>query len=616
MGSTQTRLPRVRVWLPLRLPTLAVALSLCLPSLAPSLGEGSARADIHVRVKGATRIDAHTARAAGRLVVSGVVIDDTARPVPGARIELTFTRAASTVALLGASAESCSESGARPVLERADALALPTDDAARFCARLTLPVDRYVAHLESHAPGLYDDTRLDFAVDLALAPLTLRFDPERATLSLDDDNTPLEVIASTEDDGVTTAAVGIGLSLSNEVGTAIGAATTNGSGRAQFTVDPALLGPPGRGELRVAFGGSADSGPSASALQIERRTHVDLLAPEAYDERLPAGAPEDGVRVLVVAVPRCASRGCPGPVTGTIEARSGDAIVGAASLERGEARVVATFAPPSTGGAEAPLRLRYVPDAPWLLPGSELAVTLPLKPPAPWKKVPLVLAALGVIAWLVLARLPPPTRALALPGRRPPSSLPEAGVEIVREAPAGHGWAGRLRDAHDGSAIVSGRVTVERPGFQGVELMAQALTDDAGVFVVPPIESLPGDLLTAEGALHAPLRRPLPPPGQLDVALVTRRRALLDGLVAWARRRGRPFDAKPDPTPGHVRRAGATELPIGRWADALERAAYGAAPVDERAQAAVERLEPAESPEGAAAPTRNLETRGGPLGPR
>jgi hypothetical protein len=597
----------VRAQLP---PAAAAAFTL---TLALALMPALASADNHVRVKGTTRIDAHAARSAGRLVVSGTVIDDTARPVAGARVLLTFTRAASTVPLLGASADACSEGGARPVLERADALTLPSDDAARFCVRLTLPVDRYVARLESHAPGLYDDARLELAVDLALAPLTLRFDPERAILPLDDDKTLLEVIASTEDDGVTVAAVDIPLTLSNEAGTPIGTAMTNGSGRARFSVDSARLGPPGRGELRVAFAGGADSGPSAHTLQVERRTRVDLSAPEAHEERLPPGVPEDGVKVLVLAVPRCASHGCTGQATGTIEARIGDAIVGAASLEGGETHLVATFA--ATAGTEVPLRLRYVPDAPWLLPGGDLGVTLPLKPPAPWKKVPLALAAFVAIAWLVLARLPQRRPAAGRPSKHPPA-VPEAGVHLVRQAPVGHGWGGRLHDAHDGFPIAGGRVAVERPGFERVAVMAQALTDAAGAFVLPPVEVRPGDVLAAEGAFHAALRRPLPPAGELDVALVLRRRAVLDRLVAWARRRGRPFDARPEPTPGQVRRAGATELPIARWADAVERAAYGGAPVDARAQAEVERLEPPDRPEPADPPGNDARGRRGPPGPR
>jgi hypothetical protein len=561
----------------------------------------------HIRIKGTARIDAHAARArarsSGELVLSGTIVDDVAHPIAGARVVVGIARAtapASAATLVGASPEACSDAAPRPVLERGDLLSLPTDDAARFCVRLTLPTDRYVIHVESQATGLVDGARLDLAVDLALDPVTLRFDPERPLLSLDEEAAMLEVVAATEDDGVTTAAVGIPLVLSNEAGTALGSTMTNASGRARFAVDPARLGPPGKGELRVSFAGSNDAGPSTQGMQIERRTHVSLVAVEAVDGVLPVGSPEDSVVVHVRAPLRCAERGrspgaaCAGSPSGTIEARVGDVIVGAAALQRGEARVVSTFDMPAAN--EATLVLRYVPDAPWYQVGGELALTLPMRAPSPWKKVPLALAGLAMIAWLVVARLPSRARAAtdAGSGVPLPPLHPEARVDLVRASPAAQGWTGRVRDAHEGVAVGHARVVVERPTFQGVEVLGEARSDPTGAFVLPPIETRPGDVLRAEGPVHATLRRPLPPSGELEVALVFRKRALLDRLVAWARRRGRPFDSDGEPTPGHVRRVAVAEVSVARWAEAVERAAYGGGVVDEQAQGDVDRLAPPE----------------------
>jgi hypothetical protein len=588
----------------IRLAVISFALALALAAslaLVPFAAFASPRSPANrVRVKGTARIDAQAGRYAGKLVLSGTVLDDAAHPIADARLTVGIERAISpggTATLTGASPESCSDGAPRPMLERLqrlerwDLLSLPTDAAARFCARLTLPTDRYVVHLESQPTALVDGARLDLAVDLALEPVTLRFDPERSLLSLDDEGTGLEVVASTEDDGVTTAAVGIPLVLANEVGTTLASAMTNASGRARFTVDAARLGPPGKGELRVSFSGSSDAGPSTHAMPIERRTRVALSSSDAVDGALPVGSPEDGVALAVRAEPRCAPRGCTGSPTGTIEARLGEAIVGAAPLDRGKARLVLSFAMPASN--EAALRLRYVPDAPWYQPGGELALTLPMRAPSPWKKVPLALAGLAVIAWLVLARLPLRAPATLAPGGAgPPDLPPEARVELVRAGPAARGWTGRVRDAHDGFALPRARIAIERPGFHSTERMAQAMSDPAGAFVLPPVEARPGDVLYAEGALHATLRHPLPPAGELDVALVLRKRAVLDRLVAWARRRGKPFDAQPEATPGHVRRAAAAELAVALWADAVERAAYGAGVVNEEAQREVDRLAP------------------------
>ncbi|HEX3344963.1 MAG TPA: hypothetical protein VHS09_10340 [Polyangiaceae bacterium] len=557
----------------------------------PGAGEGAPR----VHIKGSARIEAHTARASGKLVVSGTVLDDAGRPIAGARVAVGLGRGASpagTATLAGASPDACSEGAPPPVLERGDLLSLPTDDAARFCVRLALPTDRYVVHLESPATGFVDGARLDLAVDLALEPVTLRFEPERSVVSLDDETTLFEVVASTEDDGVTTAAVGIPLVLTNEEGTPLGSAMSNASGRARFPVDAARLGPPGRGELRVSFAGSADAGPTTHAMQVERRTHVDLTSSDAIDGRLPVGSPEEGAPVHVRAVPRCARRGCVATPTGTVEARDADGIVGAAPLAGGAARVVATFAMPAA--SEAPLRVRYVPDAPWFQSGGELALTLPMRAPSPWKKVPLVLAGLAALAWLILARLPSRRAAARPAGARTSTLHPEAGVALVRAGPAARGWTGRVHDAHDGFGVAGARVAIERPGFHAVEVVVAVTTNADGVFVLPPVDAQPGDRLLAEAPVHAALRRPVPPAGELDVALVLRKRALLDRLVAWARRRGKPFDARVEPTPGHVQRAAASELAVARWAEAVERAAYGEGVVDEAAQEAVDRLAPAE----------------------
>jgi hypothetical protein len=165
----------------------------------------------------------------------------------------------------------------------------------------------------------------------------------------------------------------------------------------------------------------------------------------------------------------------------------------------------------------------------------------------------------------------------------------------VRAGPAAQGWTGRLRDAHDDYAIAGARVAVERRGFDRIDVLAEARTDAAGAFALPlppGVSPQPGDELACEGPLHGQLRRPVPEPGELDVALVLRKRALLDRLVAWARRRGLPYDARPEPTPGHVRRAAGGEFTVARWADAVERAAFGGQVVDARAEGEIERLGP------------------------
>jgi len=123
-------------------------------------------------------------------------------------------------------------------------------------------------------------------------------------------------------------------------------------------------------------------------------------------------------------------------------------------------------------------------------------------------------------------------------------------------------------------------------------VIASAHANDMGRFELRAASVGEFDELVVEGLLHAELRQPVPPCGELDISLVLRKRKLIDRLVTWAKKRGRPFDAAPEPTPGHVRRAAGADFGTARWADAVEKAAYGGDDVDARVEAEVDRLAP------------------------
>jgi hypothetical protein len=572
----------------------------------------TAQAAPRVRLKGTAHLDVHVARDGADLVISGRVIDDASRPVLGARVGVVFVAtlaAGASVhppfgAPIPASAalpQPCSELDVRPQLDSGGRLVLPTDDVARFCVRVSLASPQCVARMEALASRLVEGSTLDVPLDASRNAVTLRFDPEPSSLSLDDESTELTVVAATDEDGVTAAASGLRVSLSNEAGVRLADETTDPTGRARFRVDSARLGALGEGELRLTFDGDAAAAPAVYAQRVQRRTRVDLVAPSVVEGRLPAGWPEDGVNVQVLAAPRCARLGCRGAPTGMIEARLGEHhVIGAASLERGEARLAMTFAAPpldrvaTTGSAapEVPIMLRYLPDAPWFEAAGEKMLVLPVRGPSPWRKVPLVLAASAVVAWLALVRSSarPRVRRRAPLLRRPaPRGEP---VQLVRAAPRSQGWTGGVTDAHDGTPVSHARVAIERPRFERVDIVAEVVSDPDGRFALPRVDTRPEDQLVVRGRLHAMIRGPLPPCGELAVALVLRRRALLDQLVSWARRRGTPYDTLPEPTPGHVWQTAASDVTVARWARALEHAAYSGVVVDEDAQVEVDRLAP------------------------
>ncbi len=603
-----------------------------------------------VHLRGIARIDAHVARSQGKLVLRGTVTDDMGEPLEHAPATLLAvqlspssveagaglaldreprTHATSSplpivpivpfvpfVVLAPSAPEPCDDIAQAPALDSADRVLVPTDGAARFCLRLAVPAGRYVAHLETRESGFVDSARLDLPIDSALAPVTLRFDPEPSSVSLDDDAIPIDVKASTEDDGVVAPVARLPLTLSNEAGTQLGAATTDAAGHARFVVSGVLFGPAGPGELRVSFAGSAEAGASAHARAVMRRVQVVLEAPDAVAGRLPAPSSETETSVRVVARAACASRGCVAFPTGTVEVglADGDARgpVGAAPLRSGEARVEAVLSPPLSPplGAPAepatdlPLQVRYVPDAPWFEPAAPLLLTEPLRPRSAWSQAALAAAGLCVMAWIAIGRLPRHPSARTLAARARGDGDPEgsaAGVEVLRPDAAGSGgWTGKVVDRHDGHAVAGVRVAIERPGFQHAESLGEATSDASGAFALGPVEVRPGDALVAEGPLHTRVRLPVPGHGELRVALVSRRRALLDRLVAWARRRGRPFDARPDPTPAHVSRVARSGDAVKDWAEAVERAAYSGGAVDAQREADVDRLAPPDAP-----PTRD-----------
>jgi hypothetical protein len=576
-------------------PLFLVALSLFLVC-------GAAHADpnpVRVHIRGTSRIEPHAGRLDGKLVLSGVLVDDGARPLAGETVGVSVATdddRAHPLSLAGGGAvapcDGASGAGARPTLVRSDRVDVATDSGGRFCVQIELALSRYVARFSFDGGARVDGAQAEIAGDVSLHAVTLWFDPEPRVLDLDATSTPtLDAIATVDDDNGSSPAPGLTLTLSNERGASLGVATTSGVGRARFSLALSQLGPPGDGDLRVAFLGNGGSAAATHVAPIERRVRVDLSAPDAHDGKLPAGSPDEGVAIEVVASARAAADEHVFP-TGMVVARVGDIIVGAGPLTEGRARVVVTFG--SAAATEALVRFEYASDAPWFLRGNETTVAIPIRAPSLWRNLPFLVAGACVLAWLVLGRARFDFKSnteVDRPTARPPAWV-EAGVQILRAEPGSTGWRGTVVDAHDGRPIADACVSLERHGFDGVAILSTTITDGGGGFSLAGVAVLEGDKLVSEAPFHARLELRAPTSGEIAIALVLRRRALLDRLVAWAKRRGSPFDAPVEPTPGQVRRAAGTSFGVARWADAVERAAFGGAQVDARAELEVERLAP------------------------
>ncbi|MDB4946550.1 MAG: hypothetical protein JWP97_6084 [Labilithrix sp.] len=556
-------------------------------------------------MRGSAKLTAHATRDQGDLVLTGTLVDDAGQPLAGETVLVHVVRESDPRdprVLEGVrAARSCDRAADRApaaygvrVVGTPDApdIAAVTDEGGRFCFRARLVPDRHLAHLSWKGSGLVDAADLDAAFDLSRQALLLRFDPTPRVISLDSPRVELEAAALVEEDGATLAKQGLALTLGNEKDADLGRAVTDTSGRARFVVETARLGPPGRGVLRVSFAGDAQTAFAQQVAEVERRVKVTLHSDAAERGELTARVPEDGIPLDVEV------GATTGPVAeGTVEARVGDTVVGAAPVERGVAHLTLTFA---AQGAEMPVRLRYVASAPWYEALGDLVVKIPIRGPGLLSRLPVLLAGIAVLAFFLVGRVaskrskpePAPVKADIM------KDIGKPRLEVVRPAGRGEvGWRGTIVDAHEGTPVRGARVWIERGTFDGRTVLASALTDAGGSFRFEGLPGLVGDeQMAAEAPLHARLAQNLPAAGELSIALVLRRRAVLARLVKWARARGKPFDVRPEPTPGHVRRTAAEDAQTARWADAVEKAVFGGGEVDARLEGEIDRMAPAIAP--------------------
>ena len=315
---------------------------------------------------------------------------------------------------------------------------------------------------------------------------------------------------------------------------------------------------------------------------------VTLRVPAAERGELTAQVPEDGIPLVVDVASAI------GPVTeGGVEAHVGDVVVGAAPVERGIARLTLTF---TAEGSEALVRLRYVPSAPWYEPLGEPTVKVPIRGPGLAAKAPILLAGLAVLAFFLIGRV-------ASKGNKPEPEPAKVDVEAKVGKPASRGratrprtarcgWRGSVVDAHEGTPVA------RRARLGRARDVRRAGASSRASGPTPTARSCSRQSRRSSATSRWPSRLRSTRasssrcrlPGELSIALVLRRRALLARLVAWARKRGRPFDVKPEPTPGHVRRAAAEDFQTARWADAVEQAVFGGGEVDARTEREIERL--------------------------
>src|SRR5688572_24427870 len=557
----------------------AVRLLLTLVVVVSFLGLGSRTAlgaEARVRVRGTARVEASIATSGSRTELAGVVTDDTGRPVPSAKVQVRWT-APSGSALILPPHETCtgpSSQRARDYTGPAAEITVTADAWGRFCVRFPLELpdgNLVVGYVDGR--GLLDGASVALSLTQP-SEVELRFVPPPQTLSADREQLTLQIEARQRSGQAATASRPLTLSWHPDDAPAVvlGRRDAHAGELVRIPFATRELRAPGVGELRARFGNDEH------ATEAKARTMTAASVELRTQPRVEADS--DGNAELEVFLD---SRLGP-PSSGSVEALAAGRTVGIGAVAAG--RVVLTLRA-GAGARPVPVKLRYLPSAPWWLPGAEQSLMVRVPPLTPLRRAPWVLALAALGAWVFLLWRRP--RSATRRAERRVAAVHAGTPAVVWEPPrAGSGgYSGRVFDAHDGHPIAGAQVRIRAP-----EGEASAITDANGEFRLEGARA--GGALHVSATWHASLDHNAPPPGFLSVALVTRRRALLARLVELSGRlRGA---SETEPTPGEVARhaAGVARGDVAVWARAVEGAVYGPDPVDADRQAAVSALEPRE----------------------
>lgn len=568
-------------------------------------GEGRAQQPapgqpLRVHVRGGAELSAIAGAERDSLTLRGELIDDAGTPIPNAPVAVSAVAEGGKPLRLGplTPCDGASRGGSRT---GGDEVVIETDDRGGFCVNGRAPAEKLSLKLSFRGSKLYDVATKEVPVSAdqeRLQRALLRFEPPPETIDLDRETVTITAALRIERNELfRSSAAGsaqrasLPLVIEDERHARIAEATTGGDGRARFEVKTTTLAGPGAGELSVRFAGNAVLGKAEDTRPIVRRADARIALAYPIDR----ADPEDGVPIDVIV---STSRG---PVSGgVVEVRrltpAGGPVaesLGAGTVDaEGRARVVAAFA--AGGAAKVPLVLRYVPAAPWYRSGPELRVEVEIAGPGVLRRALLAIVVVAAAIWVASGwrRAPRPR---ILPGVEASTAPPSgrAGVQVVASPANITGWRGTVTDAHDGSPIAGAELAIIAPAFQGDGTIARVTTDERGAFVIEATHRSDARLVVTAKE-HASFEQALPPPSVLRVALVTRRRAVLERLVRWAKQKGAPFDGTPEPTPGHVRRAAAraSAVDVETWAGRIEEAAYGAVHVDEALERELKGVEP------------------------
>lgn len=548
-------------------------------------------AAIKIRIQSDSSLEARAAPTGHGVELRGVLRDDASRPIPKATLRVFLTDKNGSRITPTPAAEDCPGFARDAVQRTQQEIVLENDASGRFCVRLIRPPPDARIKLAFEGDANYTPVERVLSVDTSKSALLLRFEPPPRVIPLERPRhsfwveTRLDPPPQSELAALDKVAIEVALQRPDGTTTVLGTEPVVAGERAQFVVQSKLLGSPGAGTLVARSAGTS------SIAAAERRERVQLtgIATLQLAADIAEGDPRDGVPIRVEVSSDF------GPVpAGSVEALVDGRSVGVSPVRGGQAAVVASFEPTRAGPQT--VTLRYLPSAPWWLAGASLDVQVHVPPPSPWRRVPWIVLALGIAAWLMRAWYRPSSKRREEKRQKghPPTGQPS--IDVLERGPADRGWSGVVRDAHEGTPIEGATIRLIVPAFAGDGVVSSARADEKGRFELAPAEHAraEGSRLEVSARFHSDLERPVPPPGSISIQLVSRRRALVDRLVDWTRRQGKPWNQEGEATPEQIRGL-AKELrqrDVAAWANAVEVAAYGADPPEAADEEHVREREP------------------------
>jgi hypothetical protein len=539
----------------------SVVVALCVSAW---VGAGSAAAQVSaptLKVSGKASFVTEARATGDSYEVRATLVDEVGRPLPDAEIRVR-TLSTSSAATLHRCGDPRGEAGGE--------LLLTTDKSGRVCSSVTGMTSGAVELGFQDARGYLERaTRVVRLPDGVATFFEIGFDPPVTTLSLDQPVQELGLVARARGGSTPPPAAELVLSMvADGSEQELARAALDGLGEVhRLSLVSSSFGHPGParlvGRLRAHEGEELAQVNSA----IVRNATVTLSVEGGLDVGVEPGAKLQLHAASVL-----------GPAaSGIVEARSRGRSVAAARIKNGVATLSVPPAPAAMLGGT--LTLEYVGEGAGWLPGPPLELRVLAASPG-YARYAFWIVAAGLAALAVVLGWRRPPRPRPQPPTEP--SRVRASVEVLEPFGAGGGYQGHVRDAHEGTSISPAAVSFIGPGLNRPVLL-QVRTATDGSFRIQGATFPDGTLVEVSAPFHATLTAPLPVPGVIQLSLISRRRALVERLVRWAERRGKPWiRPSTEPTPAEIAATASLEAEpeVERWARGLERLAFGPLPPD------------------------------------